>query len=160
MGGGGQKTYLSRQPLMRPPTINLNSILIQDGLRGNEFDSNDNTSGFSNRADYSGPASLDLTKDISANGLRPKHQTQSFDEKAIRHNSQTVSEISARLAKNGKHSSSNSSSTSSGNFINHSTGSSSLISIGSQTSNSVDIGVQVTMRLPTYVIKRTKQIYN
>ena len=96
-----------------------------------------------NRTDFSGPASLDLTKDISANGLRPKHHNQSFDEKVIRH-SQTVSESSSRLGKNGKHSSSNSSN-SSGNFINYSTGSSSLISIGSQTSNSVDGGAQVAI---------------
>ena len=113
------------------------------GLGGNSFDSNDNSSGCLNRTDYSGPASLDLTKDISANGLRPKHQNQSFDEKVIRH-SQTVSENSSRIGKNNKHLSSNSSSNSSGNCINYSTGSSSLISIASQTSNSVDLGAQVT----------------
>ena len=133
------------------PTVKLTSFLYQDGLGGNAFDTFDNSSGCLIRTDYSGPASLDLTKDISANGLRPKLQNQSFDEKIIRH-SQTVSEISSRIGKNGKLSSSHSSSNSSGNYINYSTGSSSLISNGSQTSNSVDLGAQVTISVPIYEI--------
>ena len=105
------------------------------------LDHNDPNLFYYNQPNNSGPASLDLTKDISVRGLRPKVKSQSMEENEIK-DGPTASDISARIIKNGKQSSSNSSN-SSGNFICPSTGSS-LISNGSQASVSSELSGQAS----------------
>ena len=111
---------------------------FQDFVRKNEDELRENLSCFSN---YSGPASLDLTKDISVNTHRSLDQSNTVKENGFRQN-QTVTEISMNTSKNGKNSS-NSSSSSSGNLVNPSTGPPSLLSFESGTSMSNDSVSQV-----------------
>ena len=119
-------------------TLKTRFYCFQDFVRKNEDELRENLSCFSN---YSGPASLDLTKDISVSVQRTIDQSHAVKENGIRQN-QTATEISMNASKNGKHSS-NSSSSSSGNLVNPGTGPSSLLSFESGTSMSNESASQV-----------------
>ena len=133
-----RKNNLSQNPIifeLGPPNEPF-SASFGDFIRKNEDELRENLSSFSNNSNYSGPASLDLTKDISINIHRTRDQSRLIkDNDNIQNHAGT--DTSMKISKNGKHSS-HSSSGSSGNLVNPGTGPSSLLSFESATSISND----------------------
>ena len=131
-----RKSNLSQTPItfeLGPPNESF-SASLGNFIRKNEDELRENLSCFSN---YSGPASLDLTKDISVSLHRSADQSRLTDETRNLH-CQTATDASIKSSKNSNKHSSQSSSGSSGNLVNPSTGPSSLISFESGTSMSND----------------------